>query len=169
MKRTNLLLILILGFLPLAACDSSTAPAAESDFPGILAWDAPPTFAVEQASDTGEEMELGEPPALVAPDTVDAGSAFDIKVTTILPNGCWTRGPVETEVSDHLATIEVFDRGPDDPWAICTLIYSWATREIGVQFDEEGEAIIRVVGRRIQGEDFQDVTKEIIEHVVVVR
>lgn len=162
--------ITVLAIGGMTACESSTAPSADADFRGILAWDDPPTFAQMQGDHTGgDELTAIEPPALEAPDTVSLGELFRITVTTILPNGCWRSGATEVDVEEGVATIDVFDRGPRTVGAPCTLIYSWASREIALAFHREGEAVIRVVGRRIQGEDYGDESKHTVEQVVIVR
>lgn len=163
----------------LAACDSTTEPPVNSDFPGIVAWDDPPAYVLSQAppdhvADTSG-LEPGPIPTLAipgleTPDTVDAGASFKVKVTTALPNGCWKPGAVERSTEGKLATLEVYDHGPQDLFQPCILIASFPTREIELQFDQPGEATIRLFGRRIQGEAYdQSEIVETIEKTVVVR
>lgn len=109
----------------------------------------------------------GERPPIVAPESVFRGVPFKVSVTTLLPDGCWASGPHEVQSGSREATITVHDywNGLD----ACILVASWSTREVDLVFTESGEAVIRLVGRRVSG-DSATVPGEpmVVEHRVTV-
>lgn len=95
------------------------------------------------------------------------GAPFAVIATTTRPDGCWHPGGYEEETGASDAAMIAYDYRKDSE--ICTLIFSWTTREVELQCDHPGEASIRLVGRRIARENFGGGEKMVIEHPLTVR
>jgi hypothetical protein len=137
---------------------------------GVVAWtDAPADFRDEVEVESGDwdVEDWGNRPPLEAPAQVTAGVPFTVTATTVRPNGCWFPGEHSKESQGNVATITVHDYRADSD--VCTMIIGWTSREIELRFDEPGEALIRLVGKRIAGEDFGGGEETVIEHPVVVQ
>lgn len=88
----------------------------------------------------------------------------------VAPAGVSSSASAATKFDGNVATLEVYDRGPADPHQPCILIAALPAREVELQLDEPGEATIRLIGRRVQGQgDDQYEMVERIEKPVVVR
>lgn len=87
-------------------------------------------------------------PYIVAPDTVQAGEPFTVTVRTYGLNTCWRKG--ETEIDPGRATVlEPFDikvMGAD-----CADEIQQFEHTVTLTFEEEGEALIGILGRSRQG------------------
>lgn len=168
MKSQVTVVVVALG---LGACGSEVGgPPALSPNLGIVAWDDPPTAVVASAElEPGSgwtEESWGLRPPLAVPSSVQRGVPFVATVTTALPDGCWTAGKVSTDVDGGTATITVYDHRSDSE--ICALIFSWSTREVILQFDEEGDALVRLIGRRVAGEDLGGGEEFVLDEAVLV-
>lgn len=167
----RVLVVFMVG-LVVAACgqDVEGPPDLTANL-GIVAWDDPPATLVEAADlqpDSGwSDGNWGNRPPLIAPASVTGGVPFTVEATTARPNGCWYPGEHEKAVAGSVATITVYDHRSDAD--ACTLVFSWTTREIEIQFDEPGEAVIRLVGRRVAGDDFGGGEEWVIEQTISVK
>lgn len=121
-----------------------------------------------------EERRLGilrlyqtDPPgALLAPDTVRAGTDFQVTATT-LGGGCERAGETEAQVSGGVATITPFDYteiGVDCPDILRHLPHTATLR-----FAAPGEAVVRVQGRRVGPDTPREGVPHTVEKRVVVR
>ncbi len=83
---------------------------------------------------------------LVAPDTAQAGQAFDVTVTTFGSSSCVQAVREEVERAPMRTTITPYDGGNRHQTA-CNWIIAEMERTIAVTFEEPGEATIVVNGR----------------------
>ena len=149
------------GVLTLAVamigCSDSTAPRAGAPQPGVL----------QLAAYAGPETMIGDPTVawsvepgvgvlvpgrvLIAPDTVDAGVAFDVTVTTIGVNGCWRAGGQTVAVAGGVVDLLPTDvhSGAD----VCTEMVGFLAHTSPVTIDAPGEWTLRVSGRRMRHGD----------------
>lgn len=114
-----------------------------------------------------EDDVLVPSPVVLAPDTVDAGRAFDVVVTTIGPNGCWAASDQQVEVRDG-----VVDLTPTDMHSgaqACTEILLYLGHRATLTLDEPGEWMLRVIGRRIRQGDAAWEEPVAVEKAIVVR
>jgi hypothetical protein len=99
-------------------------------------------------------------PPFQAPDTVRAGTQFQVHVTTYGSSTCTRADGAELRrLSGTVAEITPYDRQPLS--GICTSDLVPFPRAVGVRFDEAGVALIRIVGRSFEG------TAEFEKRVVV--
>ena len=85
--------------------------------------------------------------AIAAPDTVTAGIAFDVTVTTT-GSGCEKRIETDVSISGHLAVIRPYDILEDPNARVCPDIYITHRHAARVTVDAPGRAVVRAVGRR---------------------
>lgn len=169
MKTRTKIAIAGLGFVAMACGGEVSGPAGLVPTLGIVGWTDPPAGFVESVeADPGDwgEGNWGNRPPLVAPVAVAAGDPFTVIATTTLPNGCWHPGDYSKEVAGNVAEITVHDFRTDSE--MCTAVFGWMSRDIELQFNQPGEAVIRLVGKRIAGRDFGGGEEFIIEHSVAV-
>lgn len=103
-----------------------------------------------------------DPRPLAAPDTVQAGSTFDVEVTTIGPNMCWSAADAKVTYDGHKVTIVPYDYVEE---GACAQAIVRPSRTVELQFDTPGEATIRVQGRATRHDE--DITSEVSTTVVV--
>jgi hypothetical protein len=175
MRSTRVLPALIIGMvIGSGACSLLTDPS--HSVVGVVEW-VQDGAAVEGggmlravASDAaGGPMEL---PVLEAPDTVEAGQAFDILVRTYGPDGCWREDGAVASVTGLVATVTPYDRdrGAEDRSRACADMVVRLPRTVRLVFTEPGEAVLRVLGRRVVPTDVElEAGVAVIEHRVVVR
>lgn len=154
-----------------AACASDVGgPPDPTAALGIVSWDDAPATVVESAElEPGSEWgdgAWGSRPALVVPASVESGVPFTVEATTALPNACWQAGQHDTTLEASVATITVYDQRSNAD--LCALVFSWATRQIEIQFDEPGPAMIRLVGRRVSGNEIDGGEEIVVEHTLTV-
>lgn len=107
----------------------------------------------------------GFSPTVTAPDTVSAGTKFDVSVITFA-SGCYRQGDTEASVTGSTASITPYDFFPVEikkGYACEQPLYRWS-HTARVSFDRAGPAVIRVIGRRYPGD--APIT---VERTVVVR
>jgi len=165
--RTSLAvgLLLLATALFLTGCDlfgSDDGPAVDV---GVVAWEAEPASVETLASSLN--LETFDP--LTTPDTVQVGQSFEVEVQTAGPNSCYEADRVETEQDALLIEVTPYDRDrtgedglqcPQEPIII--------KRTLDLQFDTPGEALIRLNGQRVIGNDFSNRDNTVIEHDVTV-
>ncbi len=108
-----------------------------------------------------------EPPAaLVAPDTVRAGVDFQVSATT-LGGGCERAGETEVDVQGGVATMTPYDYTARS--ASCTDILRYLPHTVVLRFATPGEAVVRLLGRRVGPDTPQSGMRITVEKRVVVR
>lgn len=106
--------------------------------------------------------------ALQVPDTVRAGEEFEIIVTTS-GNGCYSAGETSVILGEKDADVFVYDRTIDvRPGTICTMILKQMPHKARLKFEQKGEAVIRIWGRK-KGGDSPSGEPLVIEKRVRVR
>lgn len=167
----------ILGVASLASLVAFTACADEPTRPfdpmqmlGIVAWDDPPAV-VAAVSDTA----VGKPGQadgswwlqgpLQVPDTVTRGIPFTIVATTV-GDGCFEAGGYEKEVVGGMATITAYDLWNGSE--ICLQVARFFRRTVELKFDEPGEAVVRLVGRRVIGSLVDEGEPKVVDRTVWV-
>jgi hypothetical protein len=149
-----------------AACDSATAPASSDHVVGILEWHA--------GSGGSALAGIAEPAEtrVVAPDTVDAGTPFDISVRTIGRSGCWSQAGAESAVTGMLATVTPYDRvttSIDGEPAFCTGALVDLERTVSIAFASPGTATLRVNGRIVMDGELDGTQPVTVEKQIFVR
>ena len=161
------------ALLMLAGCSEPVGPVPGLETLGILQlveyqgtllvggdesvdWSVPPGSGV-----------LAPPRVLVAPDTVDAGEAFEVKVTTIGLSGCWTAADLWPR-----AVEDGFDLIPTDVHSgasICTEIALYLEHDARITIATPGEYTLRVKGRRLHHGDAAWEEPVTAQRTIVVR
>jgi hypothetical protein len=147
-------------------CDMIMATADESSrrMVGIVSWDG-----VTAAPD-GAGTVAG--PALSAPDTVQAGTPFQVTISTYGLHGCWREdGAVVTGVPGTL-TLTPFDvvrttLGGEE--RSCTGAVVRLPRTVFLVAGQRGDVTLRVQGRSVVGNNVAAAEPVTLEHPVHVR
>lgn len=84
---------------------------------------------------------------LVAPDTVQVNTDFDVTITTFGSNSCWSPAREEVERAPMRVDITVYDQYETGDVACLDAIRP-LSRTISMAFANTGEAIIELNGRR---------------------
>jgi hypothetical protein len=162
-KRMHPVLRFLLPALPLAlaACDSVMGPPLVRRV-GILEW---------RMSVSPADPEAPSPfgPAVTAPDTVEAGVPFTIRVTTIGPSLCWRAAGAEVEQGAARAVVTPFDWTPESEEIGCADAVTHLPREVRLRFARRGDALLRVEGRRVVGRTLADTERVRVERRIHVR
>ena len=109
-------------------------------------------------------VDRGPPPAPALPDTVRAGVAFTVQVTTYGSGSCTRPDGATVQVAGLAAEVTPYDRDPVQ--AACTRDLRAYPRPAAVRFDAAGPAVVRVRGR---ASATSDSTLTVEARVVVVR
>lgn len=155
--------------LVLAACSDPTGPD-DQRVKGIIFWSS----ATSLATGAGHLAAAPVPPTdgeievIQAPDQVVAGEGFTATITTIGADGCWRSDGATVEVEALTAEITPWDRAPTTDDEACATVLVALEREVSLRFDEPGQAVIRVFGRKVVNGDLDGAEEEIAEKVVQV-
>jgi hypothetical protein len=103
-------------------------------------------------------------PVLTAPESVTAGTEFQVTVTTFGFSGCWTEDGTDVSTGAGQAVIRPYDRITE---GACTQMTVKLPRTVQLRFDQPGTATIVVQGVRDDGDDNPQPTQ--IQRTVVVR
>lgn len=150
-----------------AACDGAELATAPDGggvrAVGILAWVANPVAGPGSGGP-------GAPrPGVTAPDTVRAGAPFSVVVTTVGPTVCWAAAGAQVEMQPGVANITPFDYTPEDQWTACGDALLELPRSVTVSFPQAGEAVLRVMGRRVVAGNFQAEERVVLEKKIHVQ
>ncbi|PEN08793.1 hypothetical protein CRI93_03280 [Longimonas halophila] len=162
-------LLLLATALFLTGCDLFGSDDGSAVDVGIVEWetDASNNASAQTYSASGEPYTEDFEP-LTAPDTVQVGESFEVEVRTVAANGCYEADRVETERDALLIEITPYDRDPTDAETACPHVIGLLKRTLNLQFDTPGDALIRLNGQRVIGNDFSNRDDTVIEHDVVV-
>jgi hypothetical protein len=145
-------------------CSEPTSPSGKRVV-GILEW-------VQDGPRASVATLHGADPfavVLVAPDTVRAGVSFTAKVTTIGPSTCWKADGAEVKAEAAAAVVTPFDLTAESEEVACGSALVQLPREVELRFTQGGQAVIRVTGRKVVGQDIQGGTQVTVEKRVHVR
>lgn len=105
-------------------------------------------------------IEIGgeHPPPVQLPESVEAGVPFNARVVTYGSGNCTKPNGAEVELIGSRAEIVPYDLEYRGPWkrgsyyVACTDDLAPYPREVSLQFDDPGDAEIRVLGRPLIGD-----------------
>ena len=121
---------------------SFTRRTAEGEMPGTENGQARLPGIIDFYADGSEGV-------LTAPDTVTAGEEFEITIATF-GGGCETVGDTAVVVSAAGADVWVYDfTTATQPEVACEDILRRLTHTVTLRFDQPGERVLRVWGRRV--------------------
>ncbi len=136
------------GLLLLAtACDGGpAAPRVSTDgpFPAVLEWVSPPGSLAAPGAFPQARIEV--------PTEIRAGEPFTARIVTVVASLCWEDAGTQTVMEGAVARVTARDRLPDT-LQLCAQALGELPREVSLTFDHAGTATIRLVGRRIRGDD----------------
>lgn len=144
--------------LAATACSDLTGPTGSQQ--GILRFEAARASAAEGPSDVTDG-------SLEAPEAVRVGERFTVTVTTVGLDGCWQPVDEEVTVDGLAASIVPFDREEEEGVA-CTQALVSLDHPVTLSFEQAGEAVIRVDGRRVVGRDQRESDPFVLETTVDV-
>ena len=159
-------LALLLSPLLIIGCDLLGNDDGSTVEVGIVEWEIEQAATEEGPASSNLNTETFEP--LTAPDTVQAGVSFEVEARTVAPNGCYEADRVETEQDALLIEITPYDLDRTDAEGACPDVLGLIKRTLNLQFDTPGEALIRLNGQRVIGNDFSNRDDTVIEHEVTV-
>lgn len=113
----------------------TTAPTGLGERDPAIRWSDPPSGSV-----------LTPPAVIEAPDTVNAGQAFEITVYTIGPTGCWAADGADVHTGSTIVHVTPWDRHSGAE--VCSTVLSYLERSVMVTLLQPGEWTIRASGRR---------------------
>lgn len=96
------------------------------------------------------------------------GVPFEVVVRTLGNSGCWEVARTDVENGPDLAEVTPVDRDRISEGIVCTAAMVELVHELELTFTELGEALIRVRGREVVGDDFHSGEDVTVEKVVVV-
>ncbi|HEX2168252.1 MAG TPA: hypothetical protein VHG09_13545, partial [Longimicrobiales bacterium] len=116
---------------------------------------------------TRSSADYTAPDVLVAPDTVGAGQAFEIRTNTVGWNGCWRSDGQTVATVGRVVVIRPYDSHSGSE--VCTDVLLLLAHSSTLVLDEPGEWTLRVDGRQLRMGD--DVSEQPIsaERTIVVR
>lgn len=100
-----------------------------------------------------------EPVTVQAPDTVEAGAAFEVTVRTY-GDGCVTRGETIVEQDGLIVIVRPYD--VHSGASVCTQELRMFDHRASVSVDEPGTAEIRVRGRKLPADSAVVVTRSVV-------
>ncbi|MES3630545.1 MAG: hypothetical protein PPP56_10305 [Longimonas sp.] len=158
-------LLLLAASFSLTSCDLFGSDDGSAVDVGVVDWKAEPA-SVETPASSKLNLETFEP--LTAPDTVQAEVSFEVTARTVAPVGCFTTEREDVEQESNTIAITPYDRDPRGPGDACTDNVITLPRTLDLQFDTPGDALIRLNGQRVIGNDFSNRDDTVIEHEVTV-
>lgn len=87
-----------------------------------------------------------QPSVIEVPDTVRVGEDFQVSVRTY-GGGCVSQDTTEVAVADRLAQVVPYDLHSGE--GVCPDVLRTFDHEAVVRFEDEGEAEVRVIGKRM--------------------
>jgi hypothetical protein len=140
----------------LASCTGGVSEPEGSRQPGVLVvsgWSG--NVPVNLSHGAGVDWEWQPGPddltaaaVLVAPDTVEAGEAFQITTHTVGPNGCWRSDGQVVNTFGRIVVLKPYDSHSGSE--VCTEALTFLAHASTVVLYEIGEWTLRVDGRRLR-------------------
>lgn len=158
---------LILALAAVAACSDALSPDPVFLERGILRFEpaAAPASAASTATDGPASVTEG---TIDAPDQVQVGETFLVRVSTVGLDGCWEPVDAQVAVEGLTATVEPLDSRGDRENVACTQALEFLEHPVELSFAEAGEAVIRVEGRSVVGREEAETTPITLEATVQV-
>ena len=103
----------------------------------------------------------GDSARIHVPDSVTAGTAFEVRVTTY-GGGCMQKGETDVYVRGRIAEIRPYDYEPTGRGRVCPDILVLYNHTVLLTFSEPGEGIIRIYGWKEPEKTFLTVTRSTI-------
>lgn len=91
-----------------------------------------------------------------APEEVVAGETFTATISTVGMNGCWDAVDERVRVEGGVAVVVPFDTPDREEGVACTTALEFLEHPVHLSFDQPGDAVIRVEGRRVVGRDVRE-------------
>lgn len=110
---------------------------------------------------------FGDTAPIEAPQSAVAGEPFEVTITTF-GGGCDDPGSAVVKTDALLATIEPYDFTVADEKTACPDILKMMSRSVQVTFQQPGEAVLRVVGLRVDASN-RDGVQEVIDRTITVK
>jgi hypothetical protein len=143
---------------------SDTPPPAAS--PSPQAGNTQSEARLLAAIDFGDERTKD---AITAPETVAAGKDFQIEIKSF-GGGCERGGDTGTVVTENSADVMVYDfTSATHPGVACTMIFKTIPHTVTLRFTKTGEALIRVWGRRVGGDNPRMGVPVVLEKRITVK
>ena len=167
-RKTPISILLITLLLLAGACASTSRPSG-----GSTTANREPDSSIKPE----ESRVLGVLPnpedhfaeAIAAPASVKAGERFVVTVTTT-GSGCDRAGDVGVLLGDRHATLMIYDfTFANRPDVVCTMMLKALKHEVPLTFNQPGEAVIRVWGRRQKPDSPPYGEPYVVERRIVVR
>ena len=150
--------------LALAGCSDAVGLSEEGqELEGVVRW-----FAAETTPALEPTWPEDASIVIEAPDTVQVGVPFDASVRTLGNSGCWEVARTDVENGPMLAEVTPVDRDRMSEGLVCTAVMVELVHALEVTFTAVGEAVIRVHGREVIGDDFHSGQELTVEKVVTV-
>lgn len=147
-----------------AGCTAVSGPETET-VRGILSFEAPAATALSADLEGPSEATDG---SLEVPDQVQVGETFTATIRTVGLDGCWAPVGEDVTVEGLTATVVPFDSRGDREGVVCTAALEFLDHAPQLAFQEPGEAVIRVEGRRVFGSDGAESEPMSLEATVTV-
>ncbi|PEN08794.1 hypothetical protein CRI93_03285 [Longimonas halophila] len=166
--RTSLAvgLLLLAASFSLTGCDLFGSDDGSAVDVGVVDWEAEQA-SVETPASSKLNLETFEP--LTAPDTFQANTTFEVVVRTITATSCYEAARTDIDTDDaRVVGITPYDHDPTASDVVCPDAISTVERTLDLQFDTPGDALIRLNGQRVIGNDFSNRDDTVLEHDVTV-
>lgn len=159
----------------LGACATEPSEPGAYRQPGVLmisGWSGNPPINLDNGDGldwnrTRTQADYTAPDVLVAPDTVEAGQAFEISTNTVGWSGCWRSDGQSVTTEDRVVVIRPYDSHSGSE--VCTQVLVFLAHSSTLVLHEPGEWTLRVDGRRLHmGDDVRDEPIS-AERTIVVR
>lgn len=179
--RHPMLMVVLLATVGVVGCDSLFGPQAEAHLgvigPNALQIEASDRVDVESLERVRLEdvpTQLAESsypynPILEAPDTVQAGERFTVRVRTSWDDSCLRQSATDIYEGPGIRVIIPwdFDEAHVDRNVGCAQTPVNLTRELSFEFENPGVAVIEVRGRRFNDEPDVDPRYHAAKEIVV--
>lgn len=149
-----------------AACGDLTEPGEGQR--GILRVEPAGTAGSEVAAAAAAGPGDATEGSIEAPSQVRVGERFTATVTTVGLDGCWEPLGEDVSVEGLRAEIVPFDTDATEEGVACTQALVLLDHPVQLSFDEPGEAVLRVEGRRVVGLDGSESEPLALETTVTV-
>ncbi len=116
-------------------------------------------FEADHETVLGAVFFHSNPPSVIIPDTVQAGTPFTVTVRTF-GDGCYSFARTEIEMDGMAAEIRPYDSRKTD--VACPEILLTIEHTATLRFDTPGLATVRVVGRRTPSEAEDRLEKQVV-------
>ncbi|MBV9772685.1 MAG: hypothetical protein JO040_01970 [Gemmatimonadetes bacterium] len=150
-----------------AGCDVMPTGVRGSRQMGILEWRIHPSLQVRAQARLETASELARA-VIAAPDTVEAGAFFTATVTTIGADYCWQPADATLQLDGSTAVVTPYDSVLSYPDTGCADARRELLHPVRLRFTRPGEAVLRVRGRKVVGQDLDGGEEVVVEKRIQV-